>query len=242
MTTLGPNDVDILMPASQRRRAAWTAIGSGVIGIVAFFFLIAALVTRDLLVDPAPALESGRAPHGPWDVLFRGQDVGVMVQALLMIPVTLFVHDLGRQRSQGLSGVNVALGLVGHSAVALAVLLVFAYRAFWADGLYMFPLGVVGMWLIGVSWLITGRVSRGVTGAGIGAGLGLVLIGAGAIGIAIGLGPEIFNLKEPAALDPARVSGTANRVAHAALPVGTLMGRGLYPIWAILLGRRLLRE
>jgi hypothetical protein len=239
--SLAPADNDIIEQGSQRRRAAWAAMASGVIGIVASGLLIAAIVTRDLVANPAP-LPSGRVPQGVWDMLFRGQDVGVMVQALLMIPVTLFLHVLGRQRSKKLSRVNVALGLAGHSAVVLTVVLVFAYRAFWADGLYMFPLGVVGMWLLGVSWLITGRASGGVTGVGMVGGLGLVLIGVGAIGIAIGLGPEIFNLKEPAALDPARVSGTANQVAHTVLPVGTLMGRVLYPIWAILLGRRLLRE
>ena len=108
--------------------------------------------------------------------------------------------------------------------------------------LYMIPQGLVGLWLILVSFGTRHTLSRGTAWIGLVAGTGLVIIASSAIGIAIAIGPVAAVLKPAAAppVDPAAISSATNRVAHLALAVGTLLGRTLYPLWAISLGIRLL--
>ena len=223
------------------RLAGWAAVVSGVIGLVAFGLLIDALVMRVKLA-PAADTEAQVFLPGPWDLPFRSHLVGVALQALLLIPAVLWLHRLGRQRSPRASRATAVVGVLGQTGIVLAVLLVFATRAFWNDGLYFFPQGLVGVWLVAAGVVVSGLLPRGLTRGAIVAGLFLVVTGAANVGIAIAEWPVLLAFDKPGvAADPAAASSTLNQVSHNFLLLG-IFGRVIYPIWAILLGRRMLRE
>jgi hypothetical protein len=207
------------------RLVGWASIASGTLGILALTFLVLALRFR--------ASNAGGASK----VAFRAHDLGTVLQALLMIPAVLLLSTLagafhGRARRL------VALGVIGEATVALFLMLTFAINA--SNMLDMLPQGLVGLWLILVSIAMRYTLSRGTTRIGIVAGTGLVVIALSLVGIAVALGPAVVVFTPSAAppVDPAAVSSVTNRIAHQALGVGTLLGRTLYPLWAISVGIR----
>ena len=208
---------------STYRLAGWAAIASGVIGIMAFGLLVAAL-----------------GPHwsgGAGNLMFRTYDAGVILQSLFMIPVAFGLHALARQRTLGMSRATLAVGVVALSGIVLLVSLIFV-NVVW-DVLYMIPQGILGVWLVVVNRLMSRVLPRGLTRLGTVAGLGLVLVGTFPLAFAIFVDP--VGLHGPIPDDQPFPETTANGIIHIVLLIGTLMGVSTYPIWTILLGRRLLR-
>jgi hypothetical protein len=210
------------------RFAGWSAIASGVVGIIAFGFLIAALFGR---------ISGGNEQD--WERLIRTHDMGVILQSIFMVPVVFLFRPLDHLPSPGVSRATTMLGLLALSLIVLAVSLIFAH-AVW-DALYMIPQGLLGVWLIAVSQLGSTEMPRGLTRLGKVAGVGLVLVAAFPISYAIFVDPIGFHGPVPFDYVPPQAT-TANVIVHVVLLLGTVIGVAMYPIWSILFGRGLLRQ
>ena len=158
---------------------------------------------------------------------------------MFMIPVVFALHSLGGQRSPGVSRATAAVGVLALSLIVLFLLLIFA-QALW-DVIYMVPQGVLGLWLIVVSQLVSSELPRSLTRLGTVAGVGLVLVAAFPIGFGIFVDPIGFHGPIPFDYVPHQAH-MANVIVHIILLIGTFVGVTTYPIWATLLGRRLLRK
>lgn len=210
---------------SSYRFAGRAAITSGVIGIAAFVLLIAALV--------------GRASSGDervWEILIRSHDVGLILQSIFLFPVVLALRDLGYDPSPGVSRATAYLGFAALSLVIFFLLLIFI--RVW-DVLYMIPQGLLGVWLIAISRHVSRVFSRHLKWLGAVSGASLLLVATFPIAYAIFVDPIGFH--GPVPLDSAPPPSTANAIVHVILLIGTFMGVITYPIWATLVGRRLLR-
>jgi len=151
-----------ILIGSQYRYAGWAAIASGIIGYIAFGFLVAFLI---------PHLTE----HLRGGILIRSHDMGVILQFLLLIPVVFGLHKLLCHRSPGMSQ---AMLITGIGALSFTILfLLFIFPEILNDTLYMLPQGVFGVWLIAVSRRMRGIFSRGLRWFGIVVGLGLALVG-----------------------------------------------------------------
>lgn len=211
-------------PGSGTRLAGWSAIVSGVCGIVAFACLIAFLVTR-------PSAEDHQTSH----MLLRGHDAGIIFQCLFLIPFALALDAIGRERAPGSGRVTVAAAVTFLTLIV--VLVVLGFISVVADVLYMIPQGAVGGWLIVVCLQSVNGLPKGLRRLGILAGVGLILISIFPIGYSIFVDPAI--LRGPISDDDPTPPGTekANRIIHLALAVGTLIGCSMYPLWSALAGR-----
>lgn len=217
-TTMGPS----------YRFAGWAAVASGVVGIVAFGFLIAALAGR---------ISGGN--ERAWEHLIRTHDVAVILQSIFMVPVVLALYDLGRQHSRKVGRATAVLGIVALLFVALFLQLTVA-KIIW-DVLYMIPQGLLGFWLIAVNRSMSSFLPRSLTRLGTIAGVGIVIVASFPIGYGILVDPIGFHGSVPFDYVPPQAT-TANAIVHIVLLIGTFMGVAPYPVWASLLGGRLLRK
>jgi hypothetical protein len=208
------------------RFAGWMGVASGITGLIAFGLLITALAGR---------ISGG--DERAWEHLIRTHDVGVILQSIFMIPVVFALYKLGRQQSVKVSRTTVPLGIVALSLIVAFLVLTVA-KVIW-DVLYILPQGLLGFWLIGVNRIMSPTLPRSLRILGVVSGAGLVLVAAFPIGYAsfvdaLGLhGPVPFDYVPPQAV-------IANAIVHIVLVIGTFMGVATYPIWAALLGRKLL--
>jgi hypothetical protein len=161
--------------------------------------------------------------------LITSNYVGVMLQALFMVPVALVLHTIGRQRSLGVSRVAVMVGIVALGGVAvLRFMLLVDPRI--SDILFMAPMGFVGVWLIAVNWLLAGVLTTPIRVAGTVAGLGLVVLGA-----------SFFFLGGLVVLTDGPLAYASDVDFHVGIAIGGLPGLVVFPIWTIFLGGKLLR-
>jgi hypothetical protein len=209
-----------LTTGSSYRFVGWMAIASGIMGLIAFGFLV-----------------SGLIPH--WNIalweeatLFRAHDAGVIVQFVLMIPG---VYKLSELSSEQFLEKSPSILILGMGALVLSVLLL-ALNFFYitADILYMVPQGAFGMWLMIVNRRTVKTLSKGLRRLGIIAGLGLFIVGSYPILFAALVDTLIFQGPSAKGYEPPAT--TANIVIHLMLMFGTLMGVTTYPIWNILIG------
>ena len=207
---------------SARRFSGSTAVLSGLIGIIAFGFLIGALVS--MFAGEPPAV---------WEARFAIHDAGVILQSLFMIPAVFALHALGRPRHPIASRTMLAIGLASLFFIVLCLSLDLA-GVIW-NTWYMVPQGVLGVWLVVVARIAS--LSRGMTRLATVVGLGLILVGSFPLGFAILVDPVVFH-GPPSAMG-VNPEGTeaANRIIHIVLLIGSLIGVSTYPIWSILLGR-----
>lgn len=212
---------------SPHRSAGMAAITSGVFGIMALGVLIVAVA---YMVKATPDLS------GLVNGLFRIHHVGVILQSLFMIPVAFGLYTLARQRSPSVSKATLAVGVVALSFIVLCALLFLAGVV--ADDLYTMPQGVLGVWLMVVNRRLSGVLPRGLTWFGAVVGFGLLLVGT--FPLAYGLFVDPIGLHGPVPPNYPNPDTTANAIIHDVFFVGTVMGVWTYPIWTILLGRRLL--
>src|SRR4051812_27271187 len=214
----------VTTPRSSKS-VAWPAIISGVFGLLACGFILAALFVRE---------GSGRTMG---DLMFRGHDVAAIFQAFFMTQVVTGLYAL--TSATGLVVRRKSFGIALCALRITIVLLVLTVLHLINDMLYMVPLGVFGAWL-----LIANRdftfLPRYLRRLGTIAGLGLLLVGVFPILFGIFVDPK--SLLGPLPRDYKDVDSVANIVAHIILLVGTLTGVITYPIWSILLGRKLLKE
>ena len=119
------------------RSAGWAAIASGIIGIIAFGFLITAVLTRTSMEITAPVY-----------FMFRAHDVAVILQLLLIIPVAFALHKFSMQLHSEMSRTTLAVGIGALLFTVLFLLLVFVislrthytcfHKAFLAFGSWLF--------------------------------------------------------------------------------------------------------
>lgn len=216
------------MDTAQAYRTGRWALLAGILGIVAVGLLITALAA------PTPEVNGMRRETS----LFAWQNGGVIPQALAMIPVTLGLHRLSADSAAGPRVGLLWLGLVAQ--VSLIVTSALLFPGLVSDMLYMGPIGLVGLWLLLVNRPKDEPMSKGVAWTGRVAGAGLLAVGAGFVIYGAAVAPAVFIRPLTNAEIDAQSLTTGNLVAHVLMAVGTLLGRLIYPIWALLLGRQLI--
>lgn len=212
---------------SSYRFAGWAAIASGAVGIVAYGFLWAFVLK----------MISGGSEQTCIPLL-RTHDAGVILQSLFMIPVALALHRMSSQHSPGVNRTTVAAGVTALSLVVVGLLLEFVNVL--GSGLYMVPQGLLGVWLIVVNRHLSAMLPRGIRWLGTLVGIGFVLVATFPIGYAIFVDPRLGPI--PFDYQPPKETDKANAILHNVLVIGSFMGVATYPIWAMLVGRRLLRQ
>jgi hypothetical protein len=214
---------------SYYRSSAYAAIASGIIGIIAYGFLVGYLVVRNQNYQ-----------MGAFVVRFH--DAGVILQFLLFIPVSFALFKLSEQSYLSITRtlLNIGIGAIAFAAMFLLL----GFPKIIADVLYMFPQGVFGVWIMIVCWRMKGTFSPGLRWFGILVGLGLALVGIFPLGYALFVDKMILQI--PAATDEAvakiPTDTTANIILHKIIWIGSFMGVLTLPFWTILLGKRLFRE
>ena len=211
------------------RRTGVLAVASGLLGLLGVGLLIGALAA------PTPAPDSMRRATS----LFAWQNAAVVLQALMMIPVTLGLFQAGRNLNRNGDTLTASIGLLGQITLVLAAGLLFTGTV--SDMLYMAPIGLVGVWLLLISRKTDETSTRAIVWTGRVAGVGLVLVGAGFVIYGALVAPAVFMRPLSNAEIDAQSLTTPNLIAHVCMALGTLLGRLIYPIWAIILGRRMVR-
>jgi hypothetical protein len=213
---------------STYRTAGRAAITSGVFGIIALGFQIVAV---------AYMIKSNPDLSGFVNLLFKTHHVGVILQSLFMIQVAFGLCTLASRRFPSVSRATLAVGVMSLSLVVLCALLFLVNVV--ADDLYTVPQGVLGVWLMVVNRRLASVLPRGLTWFGTIVGFGLLLVGTFPLAYAIFVDP--IGLHGPIPPDHPNPETTANTIIHDVFFVGTVLGVWTYPIWTIVLGRRLLR-
>ena len=213
---------------ATHRSAGLAAMTSGAFGIMALASLI---IGVNFMLTFKPEV------RGLVDLMFKAHSVGVILQSLFMIPVALALDAFARQRFPSVSRATLTLSVVSLSFIVLLALL-FIFNVV-ADDLYTIPQGVLGVWLMVVNRRLSSVLPRGLTRFGVVVGFGLLLVGT--FPLAYGIFVDPIGLHGPVPPNYPNPDTTANAIIHGVFLVGTLLGVNTYPIWTILLGRRLLR-
>ena len=203
------------------------AIASGVVGLIAFGLLMAAVTNRTTWI-----------PSGRVYLLFRAHDIGVVLQFVLWIPIAVGLRQLSRQDPPGLSKGTITWGIAAISCVA--VLLLLAAGKIVNDMFYMLPQGVFGAWLIVINVRLSALLPRWLRYFGMVVGLGLVLVGTVFPGLAAFVYPSMLRIPAVPVDDDMLQPTEINRILHLILAIGSLLGVVTLPIWTLLLGSRLL--
>jgi hypothetical protein len=210
------------------RKAGWAAVTSGVIGIVAYGLLMTAVKTR-----------TGWIPTERVYLFFRAHDFAAILQFLLLAIVPLGLQKLSRKTPRGMSKATLATGV--GAVLFVALLLLLGIGKIVSDGLYTFPQGVFGVWLIVISWRLFGSLPRWHRWSGMVVGLGLALVGIAFVGIAFAY-PSMLAIPAVPIENVVEQNTLTNNISHHILYVGSYMGVATLPIWTILTGLKLLRE
>jgi hypothetical protein len=214
---------------SSYRSVGRGAIASGVIGIVAYIFLIGFLLIRNQ--DAQNAV-----------LPIRVHDICVILQFIFLIPVVTALFKLMQERSSNLSQAmcNVGVGALGFTILFL--LLIFPKLV--ADTLYMFPQGIFGVWLIIACWRLKKIFPNWLRWFGIIVGFGLTLVGLFPVGYGIFVDSVILHIPAPSDEVMNKIPGEtpANIIVHQILYIGSFTGVLTLPIWTIFIGVNLLRK
>jgi len=203
------------------------AIASGVIGIVAYTFLIGYLTIRN------QDAQSGIVP-------LRVHDFFVILQFLFLIPLVTAIFKLIQQQSPNTSQAILYIGI--GSICFTALFLALNFPKVLADPLYMLPQGIFGAWMIMACWRMRGLIPQWMGWFGIIVGVGLVLVGIFPLGYAIFVDNIILQIPAPSddVVAKVPVDTPANAFLHQLVYIGSVMGVLTLPIWTILIGARLL--
>jgi hypothetical protein len=212
---------------SRHRFAGWAAIGSGIIGLIAYGCVMIAVETRTSFLMSKTVY-----------LMFRIHDIGVILQFILLIPIVFVLHKFSAKLSSSMSHGTLSVGIAAISFTVLFLLLEFPKVL--ADELYMFPQGIFGVWLMVTSWGIKNKFLAGLKWLGIFVGFGLALVGTFPLGYAIFVDPTILHI--PATEPTAYPDNLANRILHKILWIGSYIGVATLPVWSFLLGLTLVRE
>jgi hypothetical protein len=214
---------------SLSRNAGRLAITSGVIGLVAFVFLIVAVTTRSTWTLSSQAY-----------LLFRAHDLAVVLQFLLLIPIALRLHKLSRQNPPGIGRKTAAWGIGAICLVALLLLLGVCKVV--NDMAYMLPQGLFGAWLILANLRLSGLLPRWLRYLGMVVGFGLVLVGTVFPGLAVFVYPSMLKIPAVSVDDEVFQNTEINHILHVLLAIGSALGVVTLPIWSLLTGAKLLSK
>jgi hypothetical protein len=211
------------------RFAGKAAITSGVIGIVAYVFLIGFLLIRN------QDAQNGVLP-------IRIHDSCVILQFVFLIPVVTALYKLIKGRYLNISQVMFYAGVGALCFTIIFLLLIFPKVL--ADTLYMFPQGIFGVWVIVSSLRLKEIVPNWLRWFGILVGFGLTLVGIFPIGYAIFVDNIILQIPAPSdeVINKIPAETPANIVIHQFLYIGSFIGVLTLPIWTIFIGVSLLRK
>lgn len=203
------------------RLAGRAALASGVFGMLSTGCLIAYLTTQ-----AQQFMASGvMPPLGA--ILLQGNFLGSLAQALCMVPVAIALHAIARRRAPVTSRSLLVVGVVALLSVALLRLLHMIDPAM-SDILFMAPTGFVGLWLLVINTLLAGEWSKPLRITGMIAGIGLMIVGASFFF----LGGLVVLTEGPYAYGP-------DADFHLGTAIGGIPGFILFPVWALLVGRKL---
>jgi len=213
---------------SSYRSSGRAAIASGIIGIIAYVFLIGFLAIRN------QDAQNGVLP-------IRVHDSCVVLQFLFLIPVVMALFKLIQERSPTISQAMLNMGVGALCVTVLFLLLIFPKIL--ADTLYMFPQGIFGIWIIIACWRLRGIFPQGLSWFGIIVGFGLTLVGLFPVGYALLVDQVILHIPAPPdeVMEKIPAETPANILVHLFLYTGSFIGVLSLPIWTILIGIRLLR-
>ena len=211
---------------SLSRKTGRLAITSGVIGLVAFVFLIVAVTTRSTWTLSSRVY-----------LLFRAHDLAVVLQFLLLIPVVLGLQKLSVQSPPGIGRKSVAW-CIGALCLA-AFLLVLGVCKVVNDMAYMLPQGLFGAWLIIANFRLSGLLPRWLRCFGLVVGFGLVLVGTVFPGLAVFVYPNMWKIPAVAVDDEVFQHTEINRILHLLLAIGSVLGVATLPVWTFLTGAKL---
>lgn len=210
------------------RSAGRSAIASGIIGVVAYVFLIGFLLIRN------QDAQNGALP-------IRVHDSCVILQFIFLIPVVIALFKLIQKSSSGISKAMLNAGVGALCFTVLFLLLIFPKIL--ADTLYMFPQGIFGIWVIIACWHLKEIIPKWLRWFGIVVGFGLTLVGIFPLGYAIFVDNVILHIPAPSdeVMDKIPAETPANILVHQFLYIGSFTGVLTLPIWTILIGVRLLK-
>lgn len=211
------------------RSAGRAGIASGVIGIVAYVFLIGYLAIRN------QDAQNGVVP-------LRVHDSCVILQFLFLIPVVFAFFKLIQEHSPNKSRamLNVGVGAICFTVLFLLLIL----PKILADTLYMFPQGIFGAWLIIACWRMKRLIPQWLRWFGIIVGFGLTLVGIFPVGYAIFVDSVILHIPAPSdeVIEKIPADTPPNIFLHQLIWIGSFMGVLTLPIWTILAGVNFLRK
>ena len=211
-----PNNLPI--STNPIRSAGWSAIASGICGLLSIAALVAYLTSR------SPDPETGI-------LMNRLHDGGVILQFLFMIPVAFALNKLS-QKTYNASQNTLFVGIGAIGFVILCLILIFPKVV--SDILYMVPQGIFGAWLIFTNLRIAKVLSKGIRWFGIVVGTGLMLVGLFPLGFVIFVDFSPFEI--PAAASQDFPQTLANSILHQILFTGTILGVLTLPIWTLIVG------
>src|SRR5690348_16874652 len=125
------------------RAAGWSAIASGVVGLIAYGFLNCAVIGRG----------SGALSQSQYILMFDLHDAVSILQFLLLIPAVCALFKLSQQYADGMTAGTLYVGVISLTLVILSFMLDLVRIL--SNGIYTLPLGVFGMWLMALNWRYT---------------------------------------------------------------------------------------
>jgi hypothetical protein len=214
---------------SLLRNTGRLAMTSGLIGLVAFVFLIVAVTTRSTWIISSRVY-----------LLFRAHDIAVVVQFLLLIPVALRLQKLSCESPRGMGRKTVAWGI--GALVFVALMLLLGACKVVSDMAYMVPQGLFGAWLILANLRLSGLLPRWLRWFGMVVGFGLVLVGTVFPGLAVFVYPSMWKIPAVPVDQEVFQNTLINQILHLLLAIGSALGVVTLPVWTLLTGVQLLRK
>jgi len=212
------------------RSAGRAAMISGILGLMAYGFLLAAVLTRDAWVVSDFVY-----------IMFKAHDVAVILQFLFMIPVLYGIQKLSQKQAGGMSRTSLHIGTGALLFTALFLLL--GIVKIFSDGHYLLPVMVLGVWLMIANGRLMGLLPRALCWFGMIIGLGLVAFGSFFPAYAIFVDVVILRIPPvDMATYPEPPMNFANMFIHKIIWIGSIVGVAPLPVWTMLVGRYLLRE
>jgi hypothetical protein len=211
------------------RNGGRAAIASGVIGIAAFGLLMSAVMTRVSYI-----------PSDRIYLLFDAHDIGVALQFLFLMPVAFALRTLSEQKPPGLSNATFTTGVIAVAFAVLFVLLGVGNKIV-SNGFYIFPQGILGLWLIVVNWRLSASLPGWLRWFGMIVGLGLALVGVSFVGLCF-VYPSTLAIPAVPIESIKEVDSVANRFFHQLIAFASFVGVAPLPIWTVLTGIQLLKK
>jgi hypothetical protein len=209
------------------RSAGWAAIMSGALNLLGFVFLLLFFALE------APQILQNGEPSTP-PLFGTLNDAAFILVALCLVPVALALHSQAEAKAPIWSRITLAIGLLAFLAIA-AVQALYVPRLISTaqqSPLLTVGLGAMGVWLMVVNWLrLRSRAPN----------LRLSWLGM-AVGVCLLLMPVSYFAAGGSAVVSDPNTGIANPLVIVGFVLG-MLGLGLgFSVWAILVGRQLLRR